>query len=160
MACTAFVGLGAVTAPQASAAPGGCGPPHRNYQVQTSTGTVGTVGVNLNACPDQAPSSWSISKGEEAVGIWGGANQKRMMGDPRTDRIGPNDREFSTRVILMNCVPAVHWVAGPNACWTEAEWSVHLRVFKEGNEVKWTENVQQTQKAGPLAPNYWVTTGA
>ncbi|PBC85997.1 hypothetical protein SAMN05428945_6471 [Streptomyces sp. 2224.1] len=41
---------------------------------------------------------------------------------------------------------------------TEAEWSVHLRVFKEGNEVKWTENVQQTQQAGPLAPNYRVTT--
>ncbi|GFE07073.1 hypothetical protein Scani_33410 [Streptomyces caniferus] len=31
-------------------------------------------------------------------------------------------------------------------------------MFKEGNEVKWTENVQQTQQAGPLAPNYWVTT--
>lgn len=31
-------------------------------------------------------------------------------------------------------------------------------MFKEGNEVKWTENVQQTQQAGPRAPNYWVTT--
>ncbi|MGY5079225.1 hypothetical protein ACWIGX_19390 [Streptomyces nigrescens] len=74
------------------------------------------------------------------------------MGDPRTVRIGPNDREFSTRGILMNCVPAVHWVAGPNARWTEAEWSVHLRVFKEGNEVKWTENVQQTSRRIRLCP--------
>ncbi len=28
------------------------------------------------------------------------------------------------------------------------------------NEVKWTENVQQTQQAGSLAPNYRVTTEA
>ncbi|MGI5135146.1 hypothetical protein [Streptomyces sp. CA-106110] len=128
---------GAVSAGPASAAPGACAPGHRAYRIVTNGGEViGSVGLNIAACPNQPVHLWSVTKGEERAGFVGGLILRDV--DAFVDR-GPGgdtdtERWFNTRILLNICPPGLgDWA--DELCAKDAEWSVRYHLVNAGGEV-------------------------